>query len=60
MRAFHTSDVELGRIAADAGPRLLIVDHTMRMGATDEEMIAGIRKGGFQGRVVIGKDLERY
>ena len=60
MRAFHTSAVELGRLAAGANPRLLIVDHTMRMGATDSEIVAGIRRGGFRGRVVIGQDLDRY
>jgi ribonuclease Z len=60
MRAFHTSDVELGRLAADAAPKLLIVDHVMRMGASDSEMIAGVRRGGFRGRVVVGRDLDRY
>ena len=60
MRAFHTSDVELGRLAATAQPRLLILYHVVRMGGTDEEMLAGVRAGGFAGRVVIGRDLERY
>jgi ribonuclease Z len=60
MRSFHTSDVELGRLAADANPKLLIVDHVMRTGASDSEMIAGVRRGGFRGRVVIGRDLDRY
>jgi ribonuclease BN (tRNA processing enzyme) len=60
LRAFHTSDVELGRLAATAGPKLLILHHVVRGAGADAEVIAGIRKGGFQGRVVIGKDLERY
>jgi ribonuclease BN (tRNA processing enzyme) len=59
-REFHTSDVELGTIAARVKPKLLILTHIIRMGATDEELIAGIRKGGFSGRVVIGRDLDRY
>ncbi len=59
-REFHTSDVELGEIAARAKPKLLILTHIIRMGATDEELLAGVRKGGFTGRVVIGKDLDRY
>ena len=59
-REFHTSDVELGAIAARAKPKLLILSHIIRMGATDEELIAAVRKGGFTGRVVIGKDLDRY
>jgi len=59
-REFHTSDVELGTIAARAKPKLLILTHIIRMGATDEELLAGVRKGGFAGRVVIGRDLDRY
>jgi ribonuclease Z len=60
MRFFHTSDVELGRMAALAHPRLLILTHIVRMGATDAELLAGVRSGGFTGRTVIGKDLARY
>ena len=26
----------------------------------DDEMLAGVRAGGFKGRVVVGKDLGRY
>ncbi len=60
MHQFHTSDVELGAIAARAQPKLLVLTHIVRMGATDAELIAGIRKGGYTGRVVVGKDLERF
>jgi ribonuclease Z len=60
MREFHTSEVELGSIAARATPRLLILTHTIRFGGTDEELLAGIRKGGYTGRVIVGKDLGRY
>jgi ribonuclease Z len=60
MRAFHTSDVELGELAAVARPALLILHHIVRMGGTDAELLAGVRRGGFAGRVVVGKDLERY
>jgi ribonuclease Z len=60
MRAFHTSDVELGRIASRARPRLLILHHIVRMGGTDAELVRGVRAGGYTGRVVIGRDLERY
>ena len=57
---YHTSDVELGRLAARIRPKLLILDHIIRMGASDEELLAGVRGGGYSGRVVVGKDLERY
>lgn len=59
MREFHTSDVELGQLAARIRPKLLILSHIIRRGATDEELLAGVRKS-FDGRVVVGHDLERY
>lgn len=59
-REYHTSDVELGRLATRVRPKLLILHHIVRMGASDEELIAGIRAGGYQGDVVIGRDLEKY
>jgi ribonuclease BN (tRNA processing enzyme) len=59
-REYHTSDAELGRLAARIQPKLLILDHIVRMGASDDELLAGVRAGGYLGRVVIGKDLERY
>ncbi len=60
MRAFHTSDVELGKLAAGAAPKLLILHHIVRMQGTDQELLDGVRRGGFTGRTVIGHDLERY
>ena len=60
MREFHTSDRELGEIAGRAKPKLLLLTHVIRMGATDEELLAAVRDGGYNGNVVIGKELERY
>lgn len=60
MHQFHTSDVELGKIAAEDKPKLLVLTHIIRMGATDAELIRGIRAGGFEGRVEVGHDLGRY
>jgi ribonuclease BN (tRNA processing enzyme) len=60
MRSFHTSDRELGALAARAGPRLLVLNHIIRMGASDADILAGVRKGGFTGAVVIGHDLDRF
>jgi ribonuclease BN (tRNA processing enzyme) len=56
----HTSDVELGRLAARAKPKLLLLTHVLYMGATDQEVLDGIRRGGFGGTVLIAKDLGRY
>jgi ribonuclease BN (tRNA processing enzyme) len=60
MHEFHTSDVQLGKIAADAKPKLLVLTHVIRMGSTDADLISGIRDGGFTGKVVVGRDLARY
>lgn len=60
MRESHTSNVELGRIATRINPGLLVLHHVLRMGGTDEELLAGIRKGGYRGKVVIAKDLDVF
>lgn len=60
MRAFHTSDRELGAIAARARPKLLVLHHVVRMGGTDEELLEGVRAGGYGGDVVVAKDLDRF
>lgn len=60
MHDVHTSDVELGAIAARARPRILVLTHLIRMGASDSTLLAGVRRGGFTGRVVIGHDGDRY
>lgn len=60
LREVHTSDAELGRLAAAAKPGLLLLSHVLFMGASEQEVIDGIRRGGFAGRVVIAKDLGRY
>ena len=59
-KQFHTSDVELGKIAAEAKPALLILTHLGRNSATDSILINGVRKGGFNGNVVIGNDLDVF
>jgi len=60
MKEFHTSDVELGKIASLIKPKLLILTHIIRMGASDAELLIGIKEGGFTGRAVVGHDLEIY
>ena len=60
LREVHTSDVELGKLAASAKPRLLLLTHVIFMGAGEQEVLDGIRRGGFAGRTVIAKDLTRY
>jgi ribonuclease Z len=59
MHEFHTSDVELGTLAAKIKPKILVLTHIIRMGASDDELIAGVRAGGFRGQIVVGRDLDR-
>jgi ribonuclease BN (tRNA processing enzyme) len=60
MRDAHTSDEELGRLAAAARPKLLVLTHVLWQGGTEAELLGGIRRGGFRGTIVVGKDLGRY
>lgn len=60
LREVHTSDAELGKLAAAAKPRLLLLTHVLFMGAGEQEVLDGVRRGGFTGRVTIAKDLTRY
>lgn len=60
LREAHTSDEELGAIAARAQPKQLVLSHVLRMGATMEEIVAGVRRGGYSGVIVVAKDLDRF
>ncbi len=60
LREFHTSDEEFGAIAARAQPKRLILSHVLRMGGTMDEVLAGVRRGGFRGTVVVANDLDRF
>jgi ribonuclease BN (tRNA processing enzyme) len=60
MKAFHSSDVEVGALAKAAGVKQVVLHHLVRMQGTDAELIAGVRRGGFTGPVVVGKDLQRF
>ncbi|MFI5235332.1 MAG: MBL fold metallo-hydrolase [Gemmatimonadales bacterium] len=60
LRSFHTSGEELGALAARAHPKLLVLTHVVRMGASDSEVVAGVRRGGYTGPIAVAKDLDRY
>jgi ribonuclease BN (tRNA processing enzyme) len=61
MKAFHTSAKELGAIANRCQPKLLVLYHVVRHAKdTDEDLIKQIREGGFQGPVVVAKDLDVF
>ena len=60
MEAFHTSGRELGSLAREARPGLLVLTHVVWMGGTAGELLEGIRAGGWDGPVVVAEDLGRY
>ena len=60
MREFHTSDIELGMLAAEAQPKLLVLHHIVRHEEDDDELLESIRAAGFEGEVVVAKDLDRF
>ena len=55
--AFHTSAVELGKLAARIQPGKLVLYHELPMGQTSEEVLGEIREN-FHGTVIYGEDLE--
>jgi ribonuclease BN (tRNA processing enzyme) len=60
LREFHTSDVALGKLAAVAQPKLLVLYHFGAHGSADDEVIAAIKAQGYTGRIVVAKDLDRF
>jgi len=59
LLASHTSTEDVGRIAARAGVKTLVLTHFVPgddPSITDEQWTEGIRKN-FQGKIVVGKDL---
>jgi len=57
--SFHTSSVELAKIAAEARPGLLILYHQLFWGSTEEELLEEVRSI-YSGKVVSGNDLDVY
>jgi ribonuclease BN (tRNA processing enzyme) len=55
----HTSATQLGDIATQAKPGLLILYHQLFFGASEETLLAEARSR-FGGRVVSAHDLEVY
>jgi ribonuclease BN (tRNA processing enzyme) len=60
MRSFHTSAQELGKLAAFCQPKLLVLYHVVRKSATDQTLIDEVRSGGYQGPLVVAKDLDTF
>ncbi len=58
-RNSHTSTIELGRIASEVKPKLLVLYHILIWGASPEEIISEIRQN-YHGNVSFGNDLDVY
>lgn len=58
-RIAHIGAADLGRLASQARPGLLVLYHQLHMGVTDAELLAEVR-ATFSGRVVSGRDLGVY
>ena len=55
----HTSSAELAELAARARPKLLVLYHQLLWGASEEELVAEVKRG-FDGAVVSGRDLDEF
>jgi hypothetical protein len=40
--------------------RQVVLSHVVWMGGTEAELVAGVRRGGFGGEVVVARDLGVY
>jgi ribonuclease BN (tRNA processing enzyme) len=54
---FHTSAIDLGRIAAKVRPKVLILYHVLLFGDPPEQILSEIRQN-FDGRIVYANDLD--
>jgi ribonuclease BN (tRNA processing enzyme) len=57
--SFHTSTLELGEIARQVRPRLLVLNHQLFWGASEEDLLREIASV-YDGPVVSGRDLDRF
>ncbi|MFW3146087.1 MAG: MBL fold metallo-hydrolase [Thermoplasmatota archaeon] len=58
-KSSHTSSLELGELAKEAGPKLLVLYHQLLWGAEPESLVEEIRSK-FDGEVVSGNDLDVF
>jgi ribonuclease BN (tRNA processing enzyme) len=55
----HTSTCELGTIARETKPKLLVLYHILFWGATEQDLLREIREN-YDGNVAVGSDLDIY
>lgn len=57
--SFHTSGPDVGRVATEVAPKLLLLNHILAFGRPEEEVLAEVRST-FSGDVLIAEDLGVY
>ncbi|MFQ5777236.1 MAG: MBL fold metallo-hydrolase [Terriglobia bacterium] len=58
LKRYHTSATEVGKVAAEAGVKLLVLTHLVPGGA--EGTFLERARQHFKGRIVVGRDLMRF
>ncbi|MHA2113680.1 MAG: MBL fold metallo-hydrolase [Candidatus Hodarchaeales archaeon] len=56
---YHTSSYELGKLANDIKPKILVLYHQLFMGRTDSDLLKEVHKF-YSGEIVSGKDLDVF
>jgi ribonuclease BN (tRNA processing enzyme) len=59
----HTSTEEVGRVAAQAEVKSLVLSHFVPAedpALTDEQWTNAVRRGGYKGPIIVGKDLLEF
>jgi len=57
-RSFHTSTVELAKLATEARAKKLVLTHVLFFGQPESSVVDEIRKAGYKGEVVLANDLD--
>jgi ribonuclease BN (tRNA processing enzyme) len=55
----HTSTTELGQLAAETKPGIVVLYHILFWGASDDDLLNEIKET-YSGKVIVGKDLDIY
>ena len=60
---YHADAEDVGRLARDAGVKTLMLTHLVpppeRLDQGEERYIEAVLRGGFEGELIVGKDLDQ-
>ena len=56
---YHTSSYELGKLANEINPKLLVLYHQLFMGRTDSDLLKEVQEY-YSGEIISGKDLDVF